>query len=250
MEYGEQAAPLEEVSEGGQPEGTPTEQAAPITRQDFEKLTEMVDGLRREFRVVQGSVDSSEARVKKMLAERDVKIEEYAKSRGLEKSDADYLKRQFLLDDARRELSTEPQGPKPKASAPVSTQNQKVIDEVNTWLRDRMTDTGIPLFDTDPEFASVDFSSENPPDTFKEQFEAALKAKSERLGREFKPAPAPNAMRTPGVVGGGASGNTLESVTRQVQALQRKVSKTPDEMKEYARLTNELVRLQKESQHT
>lgn len=248
MEYGEETAALEEsASEGGQPTGTLPEQAAPVSRQDYEKLTEAIEGLRREFRVVQGSVDSSEARVKRILAERTEKIEDYAKKAGLDKTETDYLKREILREEAQRYISAEPPGPSPKGSGKASTPDQKTIDEVNTWMRDRMTDTGVPIFDTDPEFTTVDFSFENPPDKFKEQFEAALVAKATRLGREYKPAPAPNAMRTPGVVKGGASGNTIEAVTRQLQDIQRKVTKTPEEMKEYQRLTDEMVRLQKEA---
>lgn len=247
MEYGEEAATLEGASEGGQPEGTTPEQAAPsVTRQDYEKLVEAVESLRREFRVTQGAVDSSEARVKKILAERTEKIEDYAKKAGLDKAETDYLKREILREEAQRYISAEPEESSPRTSRKASPPDQKAIEEVNQWIRDRQTDTGIPLFDSDPEFQSVDFSVDNPPEQFKQEFEAALQNKAARLNRNYTPPQGANPMRTPGVVKGGVGGNTLEAITRQVQALQRNYNKTPEEMKEYKRLSGELERLQKQ----
>ena len=220
MVYGEDTAPLEDgTSDGGQPAGTPPEQAEQtVPRSEFEKLQESIESLRREFRVVQGSANHSEAVVKKILAERMTKIDDYSAKAGLDKSQADDLKREIIREEAQRYISAEQAEPVSQpASRKLSPPDQKAIDEVNTWMRDRSDNAGIPLFDVDPEFATVDWTS--PPDTFKEQFEAALSAKAKRLGREIPAAtPAPN--RSPGIVGGGMAGNHVEQLNKRLIEIQ------------------------------
>ena len=220
MVYGEDTVPLADgASDGGQPAGTPPEQAEQtIPRSEFAKLQESIETLRREFRVVQGSADRSEAVVKKILAERMTKIDDYAAKAGLDKSQADDLKREIIREEAQRYISAEQVEPVSQpASRKLSPPDQKAIDEVNTWMRDRSDNAGIPLFDVDPEFATVDWTS--PPDKFMEQFEAALSAKAKRLGREFPAAPAaPN--RSPGIVGGGMAGNRVEQLNKRLIDIQ------------------------------
>ncbi|MBV6343431.1 hypothetical protein [Candidatus Magnetobacterium casense] len=230
--------------EGGQPSpDTSGADDRPISRIEFQKaIDELANKLSSE---VQSLSDKATARLNKEVSGKlSQTIDEIAKEKKLDEEQVASLKKQFLQEEASRYLEKQPDKGSPPSSRTASQPDQKAIAEVDTWLRNRMDETGIALFDNDPEVTAVKFTPNDTLEDLKEKWDEAIQAKANRLGRTLpdgKPAP----PRSPGMVGGGPAGNTAERLTTQLEALDRKPTKTKSEWAEYQRLSTELAQLLK-----
>lgn len=207
-------------SDKGQVEQTP--QPEYITKAMFDEGLARIE--QSIARVAQSQADRSVAGLRKQVEKRLGEFIELAKEAGMP---------QPIIDAEQQRIWRETLDEFRTSDNPAPVAPQDVIVEVNNWIGDIADELGVaPLRPKDVEFASVDFSNPDPA-AFKVQYEKAIRAKAaRRSGGQVQPqqtAPsAPPAARTPMTGTGQPSGNpTLEQMTQQLSALQRKVNRTP-----------------------